>query len=325
MKRSQRFLFSVVPTLFFASLSAILAVSLYHTKQGNPNGSRPIPDVFLPVDVNYHYERSGQKILLQDSTFGQIWLPVLSDVPLSTHPLERLRQDVETGRMHSYNEAGSWDALTGIDISAHNTVTDWDAVKADGIDFVMLRLGYRTYGGGELEADTMFAEHYQSAKAAGLKIGAYFFSQAVNEVEAEEEAMFALQQLGGRALDYPLVFDWEMIFNDAEGARTDNVAVEALTAATLTFCQNVEAYGYTPMIYQNKRTALLKCDLPRLKDYPMWLAEYGDGPTYIYDYAMWQYSCTGGVNGIDGNVDMNLSFADYTNGVASPVCVSPLS
>ncbi len=306
---------------FFAVSTSILAAALLHerrhTKELNEmlvyttQGRAPSGE-YLPAEVDHHYELSGHKIFLQDPTYGQIWLPVLADVPLSTHPNERLKENPDTKRMHSFDEAGNHNAITGIDISAHNTVTDWNAVKADGIEFVMLRVGNRTYGGGEIRGDVKFHENYKAAKAAGLKIGAYFFSQAISEEEAAEEAIFTAQQLEGLSLDYPVAYDWEIIFDDEDGARTDQVSVDTLTNCTLTFCQNMEQFGYQPMIYQNKRTALLKYDLPRLQEYPFWLAEYGDGPTYIYDYDMWQYSCKGTVAGIEGDVDLNLSFVDFS-------------
>ena len=269
------------------------------------------PKVYEPVTVNHFYERRGHKILLSDNTFGQIWLPVLADVPLSSHPTEKM-VETDKGRMLSFDDAGNLNALTGIDISSHNTVTDWNAVKADGIDFVMLRLGYRGYGTeGKLAKDKSFRANYNAAKEAGLLVGAYFFSQAITEEEAVEEAILSAQQLEGCQLDFPVAFDWEIIYQDNE-ARTNNVPCETLTDAVLAYCQNMQSFGYQTMWYQNKRTTLFKIDTPRLTDIPFWLAEYGDGPTFIYDYDMWQYSCTGKVAGIEGDVDLNLCFKDFS-------------
>ena len=262
------------------------------------------------VEVDHHYPLAGHKILLKDETFGQIWIPVLEQVPLSTHPNERIKQEGQW--MHSYDTEGNRDALTGIDISSHNKVTDWEAVKADGIDFVMLRVGYRTYGGGIVKEDEKFQKYYKGAKAAGLKVGAYFFSQAITEEEAIEEARMTAKKLKGCELDYPVVFDWEIIYDSNDGARTDNVPVDSLTDLTLAFCQHIQEFGYQPMIYQGKRCALFKYDLPRLQGIPFWLAEYFGRPTYIYDFDMWQYSCSGTVNGVEGKVDLNLSFKDFS-------------
>lgn len=269
------------------------------------------PKIYEPVTVNHFYERRGHKILLSDNTFGQIWLPVLADVPLSSHPTEKM-VETDKGRMLSFDDAGNLNALTGVDISVYNPVTDWNAVKADGIDFVMLRLGVRGYGKeGKLKKDTSFRANYKAAKEAGLLVGAYFFSQAITEEEAVEEAILSAQQLEGCELDFPVAFDWEIIYQDS-GARTNNVPVDVLTDAVLAYCQNMESFGYPTMVYQNKRTTLFKLDMPRLAGIPFWLAEYGNGPTYIYDYDMWQYSCTGKVAGIEGDVDLNLCFKDFS-------------
>ena len=287
--------------------------SALERKGEDPDNIDVPPKVYEPIEVNHFYERRGHKILLSDNTFGQIWLPVLADVPLSTHPVENM-VETDNGRVLSFDDEGNLNAMTGIDISSHNTVSDWSALKADGIDFVMLRVGYRGYGvtTGNLAKDTQFRAYYNAAKNAGLLVGAYFFSQAITEEEAVEEAILTAQQLEGCELDFPVAYDWELIFHDDDGARTDNVPVDMLTDCALAYCQNLESFGYRAMIYQNKRTSLFKLDLPRLNGIPFWLAEYGDGPTYIYDYDMWQYSCTGTVAGISGNVDLNLCFKDFS-------------
>lgn len=267
------------------------------------------PDPYEPVKhVDHHYELAGHKILLYDKEYGEIYIPQLKDVPLSVHPLEQIK-DIGNGRVLSYGTDGKLNALTGIDISQHNNVTDWNAVKAAGVDFVMLRAGVRTYGGGEMRKDTCFRLYYEGAKKAGLKVGAYFFSQAVTEQEAVEEARLTAQVIGDCKLDYPVAYDWEIIYDDT--ARTDDIPVDTLTDCTIAFCENIKKFGFQPMIYQNKRTSLLKLDLPRLQEYPFWLAEYSDGATYPYDYDMWQYSPKGSVPGIEGKVDLNISFYDY--------------
>ena len=278
------------------------------------------PKVYEPVTVNHFYDLRGHKILLSDEKFGQIWLPVLADVPLSTHPVENM-VETDKGRMLSFDADGNLNALTGVDISSHNVVSDWAALKEDGIDFVMLRAGYRGYGvgTGKLYKDTKFREYFRAAKNAGLLVGAYFFSQAITEEEAVEEAILTAQQLEGLEPDFPVAYDWELIFHDQDGARTDNVPVDVLTDCVLAYCQNVESFGFRTMVYQNKRTSLFKFDLPRLNGIPFWLAEYGDGPTYIYDYDMWQYSCSGTVAGISGNVDLNLCFKDFSREGDPPI------
>lgn len=259
--------------------------------------------------VDHHYELGGHKILIWDKEQGEIYLPQLKDVPLTSHPAAQY-QRAEGGRLLSYDQNGTLNSLTGIDISQHNDVTDWNAVKAAGVDFVMLRTGVRTYGGGELRKDTRFRQYYDGAKKAGLKVGAYFFSQAITEEEAIEEARLTAQVIGDCKLDFPVAYDWEIIYDDT--ARTDDIPVDTLTDCTIAFCENIKHYGFQPMIYQSKRTSLLKLDLPRLQDYAFWLCEYNDEISYPYDYDMLQYTPNGSVPGISGKVDLNISYYDFS-------------
>ncbi|MBR6791497.1 MAG: glycoside hydrolase family 25 protein, partial [Ruminococcus sp.] len=210
-----------------------------------------------------------------------------------------------------YKENNAVTSIPGIDISVHQGDIDWQKVKEAGVEFAMIRVGYRTYGGGEVKFDDKFAENLKGAREADIETGVYFFSQATTVDEAIEEADAVLDAIAPYEITYPVVYDWEIIYDDS--ARTDDVPVDVLTDCCISFCERVRSAGYTPMIYQNKRTTLFKLDLPRLQDYDFWLAEYGDEPTYYYDFDMWQYSCTGKVPGITGDVDLNISFRDYSS------------
>ena len=174
----------------------------------------------------------------------------------------------------------------------------------------MIRIGYRSYGKGEITFDTKYKENIEGAGKAGLKVGVYFFSQAVSTDEAAEEADAVLDAIEGYDISYPVVYDWEIIYDDS--ARTDDVSVEMLADNCIEFCERVKSAGYSPMIYQNKNTAMYKLDVQRLKDYDFWLAEYSDKPSYYYDYKMWQYSSKGTVPGVNTEVDLDLSFTDYS-------------
>lgn len=256
------------------------------------------------IEVDWNYELSGKKILLSDATYGQIYLPVYDNVPAFAQNREQIVN--RNGRRY-YVSDGQITSDMGIDVSAHQGDIDWDKVKASGINFVFIRIGYRTYGGGDIMADSMFRQNYEGAKAAGLQVGVYFFSQAISEEEAVQEANFVVKQLQDCKLELPVTYDWELIYDDT--ARTDNVPVDVLTDCCLAFSGVVEHAGYEPMIYQNKRTSLLKLDLPRLQGISFWLAEYGSIPTYYYDCQYWQYSCKGKVPGIEGDVDLNIRFS----------------
>jgi len=210
-----------------------------------------------------------------------------------------------------YTEDGKVTSIAGIDISEFQGDIDWDMVKAAGIDFAMIRVGCRTYGTGEIVMDTRFGENLEAADKAGLKTGVYFFSQAISEDEAIEEAYTVLNAIAPYNISYPVVFDWELVEED--NARTDYVSAEDLADYSMVFCECIKAAGYTPMIYQNKGTVIYRLDIPKLKDYDFWLAEYADKPTYRYDYQMWQYTGDGVVPGVKTPVDLNISFKDYNS------------
>ena len=193
----------------------------------------------------------------------------------------------------------------GIDISSHQQDIDWEKVKAAGVDFAIIRLGYRGYTEGVIQPDECFIRNMDGAVAAGLDVGVYFFSQAVTPQEAVEEAQFCLQWLEDRKLQYPVLFDWEDI--EAE-ARTDGMNSITLTACAEAFCRTVEAGGFRAGIYFNQTFGYQELNLPQLKDYCFWLAEYNDVPSFAYDFSLWQYRCDGSVDGINGNVDLNLAF-----------------
>lgn len=194
----------------------------------------------------------------------------------------------------------------GVDVSESQKDINWSEVAAGGIDFAMIRLGYRGYTEGKVQKDANYATNIKEAKAAGLKVGVYFFSQATTEDEAREEARYVVNHLGSTQLDYPVVFDLETDVND--NARTKDLTSDQVTAVTLAFCQTIQDAGYTPMVYLNKEAATHKFDLSQLQSYPLWYAEYNSNPTLGFDFAMWQYTENGAAFGIDGDVDLDVLF-----------------
>lgn len=193
----------------------------------------------------------------------------------------------------------------GIDVSHYQGEIDWEKVKASGIEFVFIRLGYRGYGeDGILKEDVNFQKNIQGARSAGLDVGVYFFAQAVNEKEAIEEAEFVLNSLLEYNLQMPVVYDPESILH--EEARTDNVTGEQFTKNTKAFCETIEEAGYDAMIYCNMLWQSDKLDLTELSEYPIWYADYEEYPQTPYHFEIWQYSSEGTVDGIQGNVDLNI-------------------
>ena len=206
--------------------------------------------------------------------------------------------------------ASAESVLCGIDVSSHQGKIDWKAVAADGIDYAMIRCGYRGYGAkGSLNEDEYFRENIEGALAAGLDVGVYFFSQALTVEEALNEAALTLQLIRDYPITYPVVFDWERMTN--AGSRTANPDWDAVMDCAEAFCGAVSAAGYTPMLYFNKNMSYLFLDMERVQAYDNWLAWYHEELDFLYDFQMWQYGDSGKVAGIQGNVDMNVCFKSF--------------
>ncbi len=198
--------------------------------------------------------------------------------------------------------------IPGVDVSYYQGEIDWEKVKASGIEFAIIRLGYRGYGQeGKLVEDKMAFENLEGALEAGLKVGVYFFSQAITVEEALEEADFVLKRIQDYDITMPVVYDWEYVSAEA---RTANMDPRTLTDCYLAFCGRIEEAGYTPMAYFNSYQSRSLMYLTELEQYPFWLALYSDRMTYPYRIEMWQYTDSGRVPGIAGNVDLNLMFTD---------------
>lgn len=205
------------------------------------------------------------------------------------------------GRMSYRGEA---ETLTGIDVSEHQGKINWQAVAADGIDFAMIRMGYRGSTAGGLYEDKFFRTNVTEALKAGLSVGVYFYSQAVTVAEAEEEADYVLSCIKDYDISFPVVFDWEIV--GGEDARTYSLSRAKLCECTRAFCDKIAGAGYDPMVYFTQYLGYRKYILRNLSDYGFWYAEYEPQPHIAFDFDMWQYSETGTVAGVDGGVDLNL-------------------
>mgnify|MGYP004457608545 FL=1 len=197
-------------------------------------------------------------------------------------------------------------ASQGVDVSEWQREIRWQEVADGGIDFAVIRCGYRRYVSGSLEQDTFFEENYSAAGTAGLRRGVYFFSQAVSAAEAREEAAFVLQMLAGRPLELPIFYDWETV--TAEEGRANGLDGKTVTACAAAFCRAIEQAGYTAGIYFNLQMGYHTYNLSPLRDYALWIAEPGKYPSFYYHAALWQYDHSGTVPGIDTPADRNLLF-----------------
>ena len=178
-------------------------------------------------------------------------------------------------------------------------------MKAEGVDFAIIRCGYRGSSSGWLIEDPFFYKNLTGAKKAGIKVGLYFFTQAVNPVEAVEEASMVVSLLGDTGIDYP-------VFIDIEGAggngRADNLDAAARTAIANAFCRTIRNAGLDAGVYSSRYWYYNNLIADELETLRIWLAEYRDTPLYTGRYDMWQYTSSGSVAGIEGRVDLNVSY-----------------
>lgn len=240
-------------------------------------------------------------------TYGGKNIPVLWDVPAAPYNKDLFVRD---GSKMYYNDPNFVTAL-GIDVSRHQGKIDWQKVAASGmVEFAIIRVGGRGADSGEIYDDTEFVANLEGAKAAGIKVGVYFYSTAITAEEAVEEANFVLERIRPYSLEYPVVFDWEIL---SKTSRNANLSKDVVTDCALAFCQTIERDWYTPMIYMGLETGYNRLDLSRLTNYDFWFAQYtsSNKPSMYYNYRIWQYSDSGSVPGVSGKVDMDIIFMPY--------------
>lgn len=250
---------------------------------------------FFPENLIYSFENE------------YVFAPVLDEV--TKHSLlDENFEKTEEGLMQ-YVENGVVTSHKGIDVSKYQGNIDWTAVREEGIEYAFIRLGLRGYESGKIVLDDFYDANMKGANEAGVSAGVYFFTQAVNVGEAQEEAAFVLEHLAGYEVSCPVVFDVERI-SGGKG-RADQITREERTAVTIAFCDAIRAAGYTPMIYGNVVCFTQLLDMTQLNDYEKWYAFYDDYMYMPYDVSCWQYTEKGRVNGISNNVDLNISFKSW--------------
>ena len=244
---------------------------------------------------------AGQFCLL-DSELGAMWLPILENVPRETYNSANF---TEKNGLKYYEDAQTR-TMAGVDVSEFQGDVDFQAIADAGVEFAMIRVGWRGYVTGDLDEDEAFSANLRAAQDAGLLCGVYFFSQATSVAEAQEEAAFVLERIKGYDLAMPVVYDFELLLDDE--ARTTGMSGEQITDCAVAFCEAVEQAGYKPCVYFYKSLAYHTYDLSRLVDYDFWLSEPYDIPDFYYHFSMWQYDIEGELPGVDGTVDLNLCF-----------------
>ena len=253
-------------------------------------------------------------VSVSDGAGGVMWVHLYNDLPVSTFSSTDFYSD---GTYTDYNGTG-YTAKRGIDVSEHQGVIDWQAVHDDGVQFAIIRAGYRGYSEGGLFEDTYFTQNIKGALAAGIKVGVYFFSQAVSTQEATDEAEYLLTLISGYNISLPVFFDWEYVTNDGE-TRTEDVSGSTITDCCLAFCSVVESAGYKAGVYFYRSLGYYDYELDRLSNLVFWASTPGEYPDFYYKHSMWQYSCSGTVKGIEGSSDLNLLFEELPVSSASSV------
>ena len=253
-------------------------------------------------------ENDPEQITIYDIEEGYLNVPFNKNANKHNYDWSNLSK---TDGYYKYEDS-NYTSKLGIDVSSYQKNIDWKKVKEAGVSFAILRLGYRSYGdSGKIVLDNYFEKNYKAAKNAGIEVGVYFFSQAINIDEVREEADFVIKHIEGKELSYPVVYDLEKIKNDV--ARTDNLTSDEITNMTFEFCKIIQEKGYRPSIYGNSKTFTTKMELEKFNNYSKWYAGYPeaggyDYPLYPYEFDIWQYTETGTIDGIKGNVDINIEF-----------------
>lgn len=251
--------------------------------------------------------KDGKHTKITNDLGEEEWVKINNKLEKHAYDFTKL---VSKSQLMQYYEDGKECSFVGVDISKYQEYIDFNKVKKAGIDFCMVRVGARGYGTGQLVLDEYFHENMKRATDAGLALGVYFFSQAITEEEAIEEANMVLKEIENYNVTYPVAFDMEYIENDT--ARVEKLTKNDKTTIAKAFLTTIEDAGYTPIIYGKKEWLIQKIDLTKLQDYDIWLAQYEDIPDYPYKFSMWQYTNKGTVDGISGKVDLNISFIDFS-------------
>ncbi|MCR5789295.1 MAG: hypothetical protein K6G83_05335 [Lachnospiraceae bacterium] len=267
-------------------------------------------DANSEADTDYAALSTDKTITIYDIEDGYMEVPYYSELPQCEYDWSYLKLD---GQILHYDDP-AYETTLGIDVSKFQGDIDWDKIKGQGFDFVMIRLGYRGYGSGGLVTDERFEKNIRGAQEAGLETGVYFLSQALNEEEAVEEAEYTLKELKRCAIKpvtYPVVVDSEKIKFDV--SRTESMNGAERTDTILAFHKVITDAGYDCALYANSQWLTKDLDIRRLTDVDIWYADYqifdnDEAPLYPYPFIMWQYTNKGKADGIDGDTDINIFF-----------------
>ena len=339
---------TIVAVTFFVAAILVVVLIMNNDTQGNAN--KQVEEDPSPVILSPEPEDSlvsGSTLRPEDLDFWDLYPPTETEEPTETaEPQEVVENDPSTDGRHTLVESpdgssewvlispylpkheydftklvyqsdrmkyfvnGMQSSYEGIDISEVQDYVNFVDVRKSGIDFVMLRVGARGYGTGQLILDDYFSDNLKRATDAGLEVGVYFYSQAISKEEAIEEANMVIENLGDYRISYPVAYYMERVSGDS--ARTDVLSRAQRTEIAKAFLDTIEAAGYMTLIYGNKEWLIKQIDMSKLTAYDVWLSQEADIPDYPYKFTMWQYDRSALVDGVAGYVDLNISFVDYS-------------
>ncbi len=286
-------------------------------------GTTPQPDTLQLYDEAQRTVVAQSGFMLTASTVVENlysgWYPSKSDKQAYYDPSTHKKvtgEKVIAGVRYKFDGNGKFEGevvvsgkFKGVDVSKYQGNINWNQVKASGVEFAIIRVGYRGYGSGALVEDPTFRQNIRGATAAGLKVGLYFYSQAVNEAEAVEEASMVLRLCSGYNISYPIYFDTEKVAGDT--GRADNISRSQRTANAVAFCETIRNAGYRAGVYSYASWFYNQLNIANISQYSIWIAQYRDNLTFDYNYDIWQYTSSGQVPGIPARVDMNVSKRNF--------------
>lgn len=248
----------------------------------------------------------GKHTLVKNRNGKEEWVLISPYLPKHEYDFTKL---VCQSDLMQYYVDGKRVSYVGADISKYQDYIDFVRLKKAGIQFVMIRVGARGYGTGQIVMDDAFSDNIKRATDAGLQVGVYFSSQAINVEEAQEEAQLVLEAIGDYMLTYPIAIDMGFVENDT--TRIEALKKAEKTEIVKTFLDLVKENGYIGMIYGDKEWLVKELDMSKLTGYDVWLSQIQDVPDYPYRFTMWQYTRSANVDGIAGYANLNISFIDY--------------
>lgn len=286
-------------------------LSKMHTAAEVNNGMTNLLRTFFPDEL----------VFMEGTKYK--FVPIDRSLKMSTIETARFVKDDITGHMYYTDESGNRSSYFGIDVSSHQGKIEWNKVKNAGVDFAIIRCGFRGYGSeGKLVEDTSLKDNIVGAANADIPTAYYFYSQAITKEEAIEEADMLIKAIAPFKVTGPVILDVESASSDE---RTKDLTPEERTEIMIAFLERVKEKGYTPMIYSDLKFYSTKMEIAKLEDYKKWYANYNgiemdenesiwsyNNPLmFPYEFDMWQYSNHGSIDGIKGEVDFNVLFEKW--------------